>query len=123
MISIIDDDESVSHGVENLVIALGFQARTFSSAKDFLSSPDRRETACVISDVQMPNMSGLELQQYLVAQGDRTPIVFMTGLASEFIRARAMQAGAVCFLIKPFDASALMKGLQKALGTRNPALH
>jgi len=109
--------------VENLVRSLGFDVRTFASARKFLLSPDRRDTACVISDVQMPDMGGIELQQHLVAEGDTTPIVFMTGLVNERIRAQAMQAGAVSILFKPFTATALIDGLQQALGKRMPTVH
>jgi FixJ family two-component response regulator len=123
MISIIDDDESVCLAIESLVRSLGFEVRTFSSAEEFLLSPDRHETACLISDVQMPNMSGIELQQHLAAQGDGTPIMFITAFANERIEAQVMQAGAVCFLRKPFTASALIEGLQKALDNRTPTLH
>lgn len=123
VISVIDDDESILLAVESLVSALGFEVRTFSSAEEFLAWGDRRETVCVISDVQMPDMSGLELQQQLVAGGDMTPIVFITAFANERVRTQAIQAGAVCFLLKPFSATALIEGLQKALGTRMPTLH
>jgi FixJ family two-component response regulator len=123
MISIIDDDESVCLAIESLVRSLGFEVRTFSSAEEFLLSPDRLETACLISDVQMPNMSGIELQQHLAAQGDRTPIMFITAFANERIEAQVMQAGAICFLRKPFTANALIEALQKALRNRKPTLH
>jgi FixJ family two-component response regulator len=89
--------------------------RTFSSAEEFLLSPDRHETACLISDVQMPNMSGIELQQHMSAHGDRTPIMFITAFANERIEAQVMRAGAVGFLRKPFTANALIDGLQRAL--------
>jgi FixJ family two-component response regulator len=123
VISIIDDDESIRMAIESLVRSLGFDVRTFSSAQEFLLSPDRHETACLISDVQMPNMSGIELQQQLAARGDRTPIVFITGFANERIEAQVMRAGAVCFLRKPFSASALIEGLQKALLKGMPTVH
>jgi len=123
LICVIDDDEAMCAAVENLVRSLGFDVRTFASARKFLLSPDRRDTACVISDVQMPDMGGIELQQHLVAEGDTTPIVFMTGLVNERIRAQAMQAGAVSILFKPFTATALIDGLQQALGKRMPTVH
>jgi FixJ family two-component response regulator len=123
LISVIDDDESIRAAVESLVRSLGFDARTFSSAEEFLRSPHRHDTACVISDVQMRDMSGIELQQYLAAEGDTTPIMFITAFANERIRTQAMQAGAVSFLFKPFTAAALIDGLRQALGTRMPTVH
>jgi FixJ family two-component response regulator len=123
VISIVDDDESICLAIESLVSSLGFDVRTFPSAEAFLAWRDRHETACVISDVQMPDMSGLELQRQLIADGDRTPIMFITAFANDRIRAQAMRAGAVCFLLKPFTASALIEGLQKALGDRMPTIH
>jgi FixJ family two-component response regulator len=115
IISIIDDDESIRVATESLVRSLGYSAVTFASADEFLKSPRMADTSCVISDVQMPNMSGLELQERLVAQGSRTPIIFITAFPDEGVRARAMNAGAICFLNKPFDMQALMKCLGEAL--------
>lgn len=123
VISVIDDDESVCLAIESLVSALGFDVRTFSSAEEFLTWRDRHETVCLISDVQMPDMTGLELQQQLVAGGDTTPIVFITAFANDRVRTQAIQAGAVCFLLKPFTARALIEGLQKALGEHMPTIH
>ena len=123
LISVIDDDEAMRAAVESLVRSLGFEVRTFASAREFLLSPHRHDTACLISDVQMPDMGGIELQQYLAAEGDRTPIVFITAVVSERIRTQAMQAGVVSFLFKPFTASALIDGLQLALGRRMPTIH
>lgn len=123
VISIVDDDESICFAVESLVSSLGFDVRTFASAEEFLRWPDRQETACVISDVQMPDMDGLELQRQLAADGDTTPIMFITAFVSERVRAAAMQAGAVCFLPKPFAASALIECLRRALGRRMPTSH
>jgi FixJ family two-component response regulator len=123
VISIIDDDESICLAIESLVRSLGLDVRTFSSAEEFLLSPHRHETACLISDVQMPNMSGIELQQHLAAHGDTTPIMFITAFANERIEAQVIQAGAVGFLLKPFSASALIEALQKALGGQTPTIH
>jgi len=109
--------------VESLVRSLGFDVRRFASAREFLLSPHRHDTACVISDVQMPDMGGFELQQHLAAEGDTTPIVFMTAFVNERIRMQAMQAGAVSFLFKPFTAAALIDSLRQALGKRMPTVH
>lgn len=123
LISVIDDDETMRAAVENLVRSLGFEVRTFASAREFLRSPHRRDTACVISNVRMPDMGGIELQQYLAAEGDTMPVMFITAFANERIRTQAMQAGAVTFLFKPFTAAALIDGLRQALGTRMPTVH
>jgi FixJ family two-component response regulator len=123
IISIIDDDESIRLALESLVCSLGFEVRTFSSAEEFLRSSDRHETVCLISDVQMPSMSGIELQQHLAADGDRTPIVFITAFANERIEAQVMQAGALGFLRKPFSANALIDGVHKALRQGTPTVN
>jgi FixJ family two-component response regulator len=115
VICVIDDDEEVGTAVASLVSSLGFRARTFSSAKAFLHAPERAQTACLISDVDMPEMSGAELQAHLTATGDRTPIVFITGHPNRRVEAQVMDAGAVGFLIKPFPLSALEACLRKSL--------
>ena len=103
LISIVDDDEKVCGAIESLVRSLGFAARTFSSAESFLHSSSVAETRCLILDVQMPNMSGVELQDHLCSLGFDIPIIFMTGYPDEAVRARALGAGAVGFLRKPFE--------------------
>ena len=122
VISIIDDDASVRTATARLLRSLGFSAHAFASAKEFLSSPRLSETSCVIADVQMPGMTGVELQEYLVAHDHGTPIIFITAFPQDRIRERAMKAGAVCFLSKPFDEARLLECLEWALMTRqNPA--
>jgi len=122
VISIIDDDASVRTATARLLRSLGFSAHAFASAKEFLSSPRLSETSCVIADVQMPGMAGVELQEYLVAHDHGTPIIFMTAFPQDRIRERAMKAGAVCFLSKPLDEARLLECLEWALMTRqNPA--
>ena len=118
-ISIIDDDESVRVATQNLVRSLGFIACTFASAEEFLQSSRVNDTSCVIADVQMPGMSGVELHSLLIAQGHRTPIIFITAFHEEHIRARAMKAGAICFLSKPVDGQTLIECLDKAVKRRN----
>jgi FixJ family two-component response regulator len=120
VISIIDDDASVRFATSRLVRSLGYIANTFASADDFLRSPDIHDTSCVIADVQMAGMSGVDLQSYLLAQGCHTPFIFITGFPDERIRARAMSAGAICFLSKPFNGPALIRCLDIALN-RNTA--
>jgi FixJ family two-component response regulator len=115
VISIVDDDDSVRASIDSLVRSLGFTARSFASADAFLRSPRMTETQCLISDVQMPNMSGIELQNVLVAQGSAIPIIFITAFPDESIERIAMQAGAVCFLNKPFDGQVMIKCLYKAM--------
>jgi FixJ family two-component response regulator len=115
VISIIDDDESVRAATRSLVRSLGFTAFTFASAEDFLQSPRASDSSCVITDVQMPGLSGVELQSRLLAQGQRTPIIFITAFPDKSIEARAMKAGAICFLSKPFEGSTLIKCLDRAL--------
>jgi FixJ family two-component response regulator len=116
VISIIDDDESVRVAISSLVRSLGLSACGFASAEDFLRSPDLQETACLITDVQMPGMTGIELQEVLIAQGRRMPIIFITAFPEEKIRQRLLAAGAAAFLIKPFDGQTMIKCLDTVLG-------
>jgi FixJ family two-component response regulator len=115
VISIIDDDASVRAATDNLLRSLGYVAHTFASAEEFLRSTQFNETSCVIADVQMPAMTGVELQALLLAQGHRVPFIFITAFPEETIRGRAMKAGAICFLTKPFDRLTLIKCLDTAL--------
>jgi FixJ family two-component response regulator len=101
VISIVDDDDKVRAATESLVRSLGFESRTFASAETFLRSTSPRETRCLILDVQMPNMSGIELQTRLSELGFEIPIIFITAYPDEAVRQRAMEAGAVAFLLKP----------------------
>jgi FixJ family two-component response regulator len=115
VISIIDDDESVRAATNRLVRSLGFVAVTFASADEFLRSPRLHDTSCVIADVQMPGMSGIELQSILNAEGKNMPIIFITAFPDEGIRARALKAGAIGFLSKPFEGSTLIQYIDDAL--------
>jgi FixJ family two-component response regulator len=103
VISIVDDDDSVRAATESLVRSLGFETRAFASAETFLQSTSLPETRCLILDVQMPNMTGVELQVRLSELGFEIPIIFITAYPDEAIRQRAMEAGAAAFLLKPFD--------------------
>ena len=116
VISIIDDDASVRTSTSSLVRSLGYTVYTFASAAEFLCSTHLNDTSCVIADVQMPAMSGVELQTLLRAQGRRVPFIFITAFPEETIRARALKDGATCFLTKPFGGPALIKWLDIALG-------
>ena len=115
IISIIDDDGSVRDATYNLVRSLGYVVHTFASAEEFLGSPHLHDTSCVIADVQMPRMSGLDLQDHLLAEGYRLPFIFITAFSVDNARARALKAGAICFLAKPFAGEALINCLQTAL--------
>ena len=115
LISILDDDSVIRGAIESLVMSYGFQTRTFESAEAFLQSEQLTETSCLISDVQMPNISGVELQQRLADQGLRIPMIFITAYPADAVRARALEAGAVCFLHKPFDGQSLIQCIHNAL--------
>ena len=115
VISIIDDDASVRVATHRLVRSLGHIAHTFASAGEFLQSSQLNDTSCVVADVHMPGMSGIELQNLLKTQGHRLPILFITAFPAESVRAQALEAGAACFLSKPFDAQILIKHLDAAV--------
>jgi FixJ family two-component response regulator len=115
VISIIDDDESVRIATKRLVRSLGYVGHAFASADEFLQSPCLNDTACVIADVQMPGMSGTELQCVLKSRGNYTPMILITAFPDDSVRKRALSAGAVCFLSKPFDGATLIGCLQTAL--------
>ena len=114
-IAIVDDDSSIRLATESLVRSLGFAARTFASAQELLQSPDLWDTACAIVDVQMPGMSGVDLQRVLVEQGHRIPLIFITAFPEERVRDWVLKAGAVCFLSKPFDGRNMIDCLRAAL--------
>ena len=116
MISIVDDDHFVRDAVGDLVQSLGYEVATFESAGHFLRSRRLAETACLITDVQMPGLSGLDLQSRIAADGHRIPVIFLTAFPEERFRRRAMRAGAVGFLSKPFDEESLINCLKTALG-------
>lgn len=115
MISIVDDDESVRETTKGLVRSLGLNASAFASAEEFLHSDRLHDTACLIADVQMEGMSGVELQGRLLAQGRHMPIIFMTAFPEERIRVHVLNAGAIGFLSKPFDEECLIHCIDTAL--------
>jgi FixJ family two-component response regulator len=115
MISIVDDDESVREATKALVRSLGYTAATFASAEEFLGSDRLHDTACVIADVQMPGLSGIDLQERLVAQGLALPVILITAFADERTRRRAIDAGALDYLSKPFSDEQLVSCLDLAL--------
>ena len=115
LIAIEDDDKSVQSALQDLVEADGFSARTFGSAEEFLESGLQRKVACLITDIRMPGMSGLDLQARLKADGHKTPIIFITAHGDARVRIQAMREGAVEFLMKPFDDQVLLSRLHAAL--------
>jgi FixJ family two-component response regulator len=119
VITIIDDDASVREALARLVRSLGHRAAVFSSAEEFLQSDRVRDSACLITDLQLSGMSGAGLQDRLIADGYRTPMIFMTAYFDEKIRARVMRGGAFGFLRKPFADESLIESLDKALEDAN----
>jgi FixJ family two-component response regulator len=116
VIAVIDDDASVRVGTENLLNALGYTVHTFASAEEFLQSDLRHDISCVIADVRMSGMSGIELQTLLHSEGHNVPFIFVTAFFEEAVRAQALSAGAICFLTKRFDRLTLVRCLDTALG-------
>jgi FixJ family two-component response regulator len=115
VISVIDDDASVRAATNNLLRSHGYTVHTFASAEEFLRSAHLNDTSCVIADVQMPVLSGLDLLTLMRAQGHLVPFIFITAFPDESVRARALKAGAICFLGKPFAGPTLIKCLDTAL--------
>jgi FixJ family two-component response regulator len=115
LVSIVDDDESVRESLPDLLKEFGFAVRAFSSAEAFLSSDWIDKTKCLILDVMMPGMTGLDLQQELTRRGREIPVIFITARKEEALRARAFKQGAVKFLNKPFSDTALLDALNVAL--------
>jgi FixJ family two-component response regulator len=115
VISIIDDDASVRTATQNLIRSLGYSVHMFASAEAFLDSPQLNSTSCVIADVQMPDMNGVDLQYHLRSRGYCMPFIFISAFPEEAIRQRALRDGAKCFLAKPFDGCVLIDCLNTAL--------
>ena len=115
IISIIDDDDSMRCAIKSLVTSLGLRVHTFRSAEEFLQSPRVDDTSCLITDLQMPGLSGIELQSLLVAQARHMPIILVTAFPEERMRNRAIEAGALGFLSKPFESQMLIKLIEKAI--------
>jgi FixJ family two-component response regulator len=116
-ISIVDDDESVRVAMSSLVRSLGYEAREFASAEAFLASPRRQDTSCLITDVHMPGMSGLDLQAVLSAREQVVPIIFIIAFPADNLRQRAEAAGAAGFFSKPVDSQMIIHCLDAALGS------
>jgi FixJ family two-component response regulator len=117
IISIVDDDESVRESTSDLIESLGFITRKFPHAEGFLQSKIGRRTACLIVDVRMPGMTGIELHEHLVGSGQAIPTILMTALPNDRDRAHAMRSGVTCYLSKPFGLNQLLAGIHAALET------
>ncbi len=115
-ICIIDDDGSVRDALRRLMDSAGMEAEAFASAEEFLASASLPRATCLILDVRMPGMDGLELQRRLSLRGSRTPIIFISAHADEEMRSRAMKAGAAAFFVKPFRNDALLDAVSAASG-------
>ena len=118
-IAVVDDDESVREGLRNLLRSVGYEVRAFCSAEDFLERPEGEAFSCLVSDIQMPGMGGLELQKRLVASGTPLPVILMTAFPRDHVRQQAEELGAAGFLTKPFDGSRMIECVERAL--RPPA--
>jgi FixJ family two-component response regulator len=115
VVSIVDDDDLMRSALQGLLKAVGLPARAFASAEEFLTSGQQHDTACLIADIRMSGMSGLELQAKLNADRIRIPTIFITAHGDERMRMQALRAGAVEFLAKPFDNKALLESVRAAL--------
>ena len=115
LVAIVDDDDLMRSALQGLLKAVGLPARAFASAEEFLTSGQQHETACLIADIRMPGISGLELQAKLNAEHCRIPTIFITAHGDAKMRMQALRAGAVEFLAKPFDDDALLGSVRAAL--------
>ena len=115
LISVIDDDDALRNSLENLIRSIGLRAQGFSSAEAFLSSNQAHETHCLILDVRMPGMSGLELQRQITVANSHLPIIFITAHQNDHWRTQALETGAVAFLYKPFYEEELLNAIDAAL--------
>jgi FixJ family two-component response regulator len=114
-VAIVDDDDSMRSALQGLLKAVGLPAQAFASGEEFLKSGQQRQTGCLIADIRMPGMSGLELQAKLNAERCRIPTIFITAHGDANLRMQALRAGAVEFLAKPFDDEALLESVRGAL--------
>jgi FixJ family two-component response regulator len=118
MISIVDDDRAVREGLTDLIKSMGLEAESYSNARDFLRSADPRITSCLIADVQMPEMTGLELHDRLVQSGDIIPTILITAFPNDRDRKCAARSGVICYLAKPFNDDSLFACIRSALESR-----
>lgn len=115
LVSIVDDDESVRDSIQSLLRSAGIRAEAYSSAEDLLDAGHLNDTACIVLDIRMPGMDGLQLQRRLANDGYPISVIFVTAHPDENVRRQALEAGALAFLRKPFDPNALLQIVQSAL--------
>lgn len=118
MISIVDDDESVREATEAQMQSLGFNAQTFPSAIDFLASSRIADTSCMVADINMPHMTGVELHRRLLKLGYHIPTILITAYPDDEVRDQALADGVICYLVKPFDEEELLRCVRLALGDK-----
>lgn len=117
-VAVVDDDEAVRDALSNLLASLDLGVATFASAEEFLASSACRAAACVITDVQMPGMSGLDLQRHLVGNGNRIPVILITAFPRDHVRQQAEADGAFGFFSKPFDGGLMIDCIERALAVK-----
>ena len=115
LVSIVDDDEAIRNALGNLFESVGLNVETFACAEQFMDFREANERSCLVLDVQLPRMSGLELQRQLSGDANAVPIIFMTAHSDERVRERALEAGAVAFFQKPFNSEALLDAVHSVL--------
>ena len=115
VVSVVDDDVSLRRSLRNLLSSVGFEVETFESAEAFLASDSRERAACLVLDLRMPGMGGLDLLSHLAAAGSRIPVIVLTAHGDDDARRRSLDAGAVAFLIKPFQSAALLDAIQRVV--------
>jgi FixJ family two-component response regulator len=120
LISVVDDDEAVREATKGLMLSLGYSAAAFPSAEDFLQSRELSRTSCLIADVNMPGMSGLDLHRRLSAAGKPFPTILITAYPDDRVREGAMNAGVICYLSKPFEESDLLSCLSNVIPSAHP---
>jgi FixJ family two-component response regulator len=117
-VAVVDDDEAVRAALSNLLASLDLGVATFASAEEFLASPACRAAACLITDVQMPGMSGLDLQRHLAGEGNRIPVILITAFPQDRLRQQAEAEGAFGFFAKPFDGGLMIDCIERALAAK-----
>ena len=120
LVAIVDDDKSIRNATQDLLKSAGFSTVTFEDAESFLGSASRTSAACLVADMRMPRMTGLELYQALIASGQSIPTVIITAHPEELTRARAHEAGITCYLYKPFEPDQLLECVREALAKSQP---